>query len=70
VAAASVVPAHRNANNCRSVDCHPAQPRIARYKLSDAFFVVALRNLKTFDSLPELKRGVVIVGRKLPSHDL
>src|SRR5215475_7616224 len=70
VSAASVVAAHRDADNCRSIDCHSAQPRIARDKLSDSFFVVALRNLQTFDSLPEMKHGVVIVDRKLSCNDL
>jgi hypothetical protein len=61
------VTAHYDANKSRSVDCHPAQPGIPRYKLSDAQFVVALGNLQTFDSLPELKRCVVIVDAKFPS---
>src|SRR5258705_7356162 len=70
VSAASVVTAHCDPNNRRSVNCHPAQPRIARYKLSDAFFIVTLGNLQAFDSLPELKRRVVIVDRKFSSNDL
>src|SRR6266513_1634771 len=70
VSAASVVTAHCHADNCRSVDCHSAQPRVARYKLSDAFFVVAFGNLQTFDLLPELKRRLVIVDGKFPSNDL
>ena len=45
MSAASIVTAHHNADNFRSIDCNSAQPRIARYKLSDAFFVVALGNL-------------------------
>src|SRR6516162_9675626 len=69
MSAAPVVTAHCDAHNCRSVDRNPAQPRIARYKLSDAFLVVALRNLQAFDSLPELKRRVVIVYAKFSSND-
>jgi hypothetical protein len=70
VSAASVVTAHHNADNYRSIGCHSAQPRIARDKLNDAFFVVALGDLQTFDSLPELKRCVVIVDGKFPSNDI
>src|SRR5262245_43816355 len=69
VSAASVMTAHCHADNCRSIDCHSAQPWIARYKLSDAFFVVALGKLQTFDPLPELKRRVVIIDRKFPSNN-
>src|SRR5262249_39621667 len=70
VSATAIVTAHCNANNFRVVSCHPAQPRIARYKLSDAFFVIALGDLQTFHRLPELKNLVVIVDRKFPSNDL
>src|SRR5215475_13589120 len=70
VSAASIVTAHHNADDCRSIGCNSAEPRIALHKLGDPFFVVAFGNLQTFDSVPEQKRGVVIVGRKLPSHDL
>src|SRR5262245_13982925 len=70
VSAASIVTAHHHADNCRSIDCNSAKAGIARYKLSDAFFVVALGNLHTFYSLPELKHGIVIVDRKLPSYDV
>jgi hypothetical protein len=37
--------------------------------LSHAFFVVALGNLQTLHPLPELKRRVVIVDRKISSND-
>src|SRR5262245_49490246 len=70
VSTASVVAAHYHANNSRPVGCHSAQPGITQDKLSDAFFVIALRDLHTFASLPELKRGVVILDRKFPSNDL
>src|SRR5215208_3646146 len=70
MSAASVVTAHCDAHNCRFVHGNPAQPRIAGYKLSDAFSVVPFGNLQAFDSLPELKRRVVIVDRKFPSKDL
>src|SRR6516162_2312282 len=64
VSAAPIVAAHCDTDNYRSVDRHPAQPGIARDKLSYAVSIVALGNLQTFDSLPELKRGVVILGRE------
>jgi len=38
--------------------------------LTDAFLVIALCNLQTFDSLPELKHCLVIVDRKISSNDL
>ena len=69
VSAAPVVTAHHHANNCRPVDRDSAQPRIADYKLSDAFFIVTLGNLQTFDSLPELKRRLVIVDGEFPSNE-
>ena len=69
VSAASVVTAHHDADKCRSVRCHSAQPQVARYKLSNASFVVALGNLQAFDSLPEFKRRVVIVYAKFSSND-
>src|SRR5262245_29668412 len=70
VSAAPVVAAHRDAHNCRSIDCHSAQPRIALDKLSDAFFVVPFGNFEAFDSLPEMKHGVVIVDRKFSGNDV
>src|SRR5262249_9678695 len=70
VSAASVVTAHYHANHRRPIGRHSAQSRIARDKLSDALFVVALGNLQTFDSSPELKRRAVIVDGKLPSNDV
>src|SRR5215469_1355194 len=70
VSASSIVTTHHDADNCRSIDGHSAQPRIARHELSDAFFVVALGNLQTFDSLPELKRGIVIVDAKFAGNDV
>src|SRR5215510_2640619 len=70
VSAASVVAAHRNADDCRSIDCHSAQPRIARDKLSDAFFVVPLGNFEAFDSLPEPKHRIVVLDGKFPSNDV
>src|SRR5262245_28334138 len=62
--------AHHDADNCRSIDRHSTQPRIARYKLSNTLSVVALGNLQTFDSLPKFKRRVVIVDGKFPSLNL
>jgi hypothetical protein len=64
------VTAHCDADNGRAVDCHSAQPWIARYKLSHTFFVVALGNFQAFYSLPKLKRRVVILDRKISSNDL
>src|SRR5262245_47419576 len=68
--AASIVTAHHHADNSRSIRCDSAQPRIPDDKLSNAFFVVAFGNLQAFDSLPELKRCIVIFDRKFPSHDV
>jgi hypothetical protein len=64
VSAATIMTAHYNANNYRSICCHSAQPGIASHKLSHAFSVISLSNLHTFDPLPELKCPVVIVDPK------
>src|SRR2546423_5762505 len=64
VSAATIMTAHYNANNYRSVYCHSAQPGIACHKLSHTFSVISLSNLHTFDSSPELKCSVVIVDPK------
>jgi hypothetical protein len=65
-----VVAAHYHADNSRLLGCHSAQAWIARDKSSDAFFIVALGNFHAFDTLPKLKRRLVIVDRKFPSNNV
>jgi len=42
----------------------------ARYKSIHSFFVISLRNLQTFDSLPELKHCFIIGDRKISRLNL
>jgi hypothetical protein len=70
VSAASIVTAQRDANNRRPIGCYAAQTRIPPEKLSDAFFVISLRDLDTFHPLPQFNRRVVIVDRKFSGIDL
>jgi hypothetical protein len=70
ISAASVVTAQCDANNRSGVGGDPAQPRIPREKVGNAFAVVTFRNLETFNSSPQLKCGVVIADGKFSRSDL
>jgi hypothetical protein len=70
VSAASVVTAQRDANYRRAIACHSAQSGVACEKVGNAFPVITLSDLETLDSLPQLKRRVVIANGKFARFDL
>src|SRR5213079_2487207 len=61
MSATSVVSAQGDSNNCRSINRYSTEPWVAREKLSDAFSVIALGDLKAFNSTPDSDRCVVIL---------
>ena len=67
---ASIVTAQHYANNGRSIERHPAQPRITRQKFSHALFIITFGNLDSFGLLPDPKRRVIVVYGKLSDVDL
>ena len=64
VPAPAIVRAQRHRDHRRSIARNPTRPRIAREKLRDAFFVIALRDFNAFNLLPQLDRRLVIVDGK------
>jgi len=70
ISAAPVVAAQCDANNRSSVGRDSAQSRVTREKVGNTFLLIALGNLETLDSLPQLKRRVVIADGKLARLDV
>jgi hypothetical protein len=59
-----------DANNRSAVGRDSAQPRVTREKVGNTFPVITLGNLETLDSLPQLKRRVVIANGKFACFDI